>query len=428
MKKTSHWIPLIATLLLTTVSCEKELFDQDIYNEFVDFQFMIDNVDREHMWCLTHSDTITLSTNKEEIYTVQILTANPYTSAEAEIAAEGTIYLNKQQTGYEATLAYTLPIVQNQAFIAIKDVAGTYLGVAPFTIGTDAIDLDQLAFEKRGTMNPTKRQTFSYVFDDGYPIPADFDYNDMVLRISKEYSKLSYQLYLTVSLEAVGTNKSYAGAIQLVGVNYDDVESVEIVDGTPMDEGYPFVRAALNSDKSLIKGRHGEAVVRLFENAHWAMEKELDAMGSVWPYIYNTERTEQEGRSKNNIPAVTRTYRINFRSPNVARDLSFDQIDPFIVQEYNGGFWETHTYAYKFSETIHSIYNGKQSYYDNHISWSIIIPKSDFRYTVEGMSLGTYNVETGEVFGPYTSFAEWMKDHTQNNDWYLRIRYPQLLY
>ena len=79
MKKTSHWIPLIATLLLTTVSCEKELFDQDIYNEFVDFQFMIDNVDREHMWCLTHSDTITLSTNKEEIYTVQILTANPYT-------------------------------------------------------------------------------------------------------------------------------------------------------------------------------------------------------------------------------------------------------------------------------------------------------------------------------------------------------------
>jgi hypothetical protein len=32
------------------------------------------------------------------------------------------------------------------------------------------------------------------------------------------------------------------------------------------------------------------------------------------------------------------------------------------------------------------------------------------------------------LFGPYTSFADWVKDHTQNRDWYERPTYPQLLY
>ena len=75
-----------------------------------------------------------------------------------------------------------------------------------------------------------------------------------------------------------------------------------------------------------------------------------------------------------------------------------------------------------------SIYNGNASFYDNHISWSIVVPKRDFRYPVESMSMGTYNSETGEVFGPYTTFAEWMRDHTQNNDWYLHPKFTQLLY
>ena len=97
-------------------------------------------------------------------------------------------------------------------------------------------------------------------------------------------------------------------------------------------------------------------------------------------------------------------------------------------QSLTGFVRAIHTYRYKFAETLKSIYNGKESYYDNHVSWSIVIPKADFRYPIEGMSLGTYNSTTGETFGPYTSFADWMRDHTQNQEWYVSPNNPQYLY
>jgi LruC domain-containing protein len=194
-----------------------------------------------------------------------------------------------------------------------------------------------------------------------------------------------------------------------------------------MDAGYMLRRMTIDSDKTLLRGRHGEAVINLFECGHWVVNHELNSVGNVQTLFYNTEKEDRENYSAT-VPPVTRTYRVNFKNRAVARDVSFDMIDPFIVQEYNGGLWEIHTYRYKFDETLNSIFNGKSSYYDNHVSWAIVVPQRDFRYPIERMSLGTYNSELGETFGPYTSFADWMKDHTANNDWYLNIRYPQLLY
>lgn len=46
-------IPLLfatAAMLMATTSCNKNQFDQEIYNEEVSIQFMIDNVDKQHDW------------------------------------------------------------------------------------------------------------------------------------------------------------------------------------------------------------------------------------------------------------------------------------------------------------------------------------------------------------------------------------------
>lgn len=413
-------------VLLGITACEKEKFNQNVYNQVVDYMFMVDNMDRNHDWCLTHSDTVTLYTRSEDIYSVQVLTNNPYLSEQAEIAAQGTCFLNSSKTMFSATLAFTVPLTQTQVYLATKDKAGNYLGITPFVFGTDSIDLDKQVYQ-HGIINEPKLQTFTYLYEEGFPLPGDFDFNDLVLRISKIYTDLSYQLDLQVSIDAVGASKSYAAALQLVGVSYDDIESVTILEGKPMDAGYTLRRMTIASDKTLLRGRHGEAVINLFESGHWAVNPKLNSVGNVQTLFYNTEREDRENYSAT-VPPVTRTYRVNFKSRAVARDVSFDMIDPFIVQEYNGGLWEIHTYRYKFDETLNSIYNGKASFYDNHVSWALVVPQRDFRYPIERMSLGTFNSELGETFGPYTSFADWMKDHTANNDWYLNIRYPQLLY
>lgn len=418
---------VLAAAVMTLFSCEKEQFDQNLYNELVDYQFLIDNVDKEHDWCLTQSDTVTILTSNYDIYAVQVLTYNPFLTDNAEIAAEGVCYQNKQNTGYEATLAYTLPVVQEQAYIAAKHRDGSYMGVVYFPVGIDTVDLDIEVMQTTGTFVEPTQQTFTYLFEEGFPLPGDFDFNDLVLRVSKSATNLSYQVDLKVTVDAVGAERSYAAALHLAGIKYDDVESVEILEGEPMDVGYPLRRMTIDSDKTLLKSRNGEAVINLFESGHYVMNHQLNEVGSIQLLDYNTTKVVKEGTS-DIVPTVSRTYRISFKNRDVSRNLTFDQIDPFLIQDYNGGLWEIHTYRYKFDEVLKSVFNGKTEFYNNHISWGIVIPKGDFRYPVEGMSLGTYNSKTGETFGPYTRFADWMKDHTQNQDWYKWIAYSQLLY
>jgi hypothetical protein len=66
--------------------------------------------------------------------------------------------------------------------------------------------------------------------------------------------------------------------------------------------------------------------------------------------------------------------------------------------------------------------------YNNNVSWALVVPKRDFRYPIEGMPLSTYNSELDATFGPYDTFAEWMKNHQVSVDWYLNVTRPQLVY
>ena len=122
------WL-LVATLLGIITSCEKEQFDKEAYNEYVDYEFMIDNMDRSHDWNLTKSDTITIIA-PATIKAVQILTGTPYGGNEVEIAAEGVCY------GDETTLAYTIPSIQTKLYLAALSPDGKYLGVTPFDFKT----------------------------------------------------------------------------------------------------------------------------------------------------------------------------------------------------------------------------------------------------------------------------------------------------
>ena len=412
---------ILATAMLTGwTACEKEKFDQDIYNQYVDYEFMIDNMDRTHDWKLTKSDEVTVLTSGY-VLEVQVLTDNIYTSNTAEVAAQGVCYDNK------ATLGYSIPISQEQLYLGVIGMDGSYMGVVPFKYGTKTIDLTTSTFEQGSQITNPTAQTFTYLFEDNFPEPGDFDYNDLVLRVSKGYDNVSYNIYLTVKVEAVGTAKQIAAAIHLGGVQYDDITQVELVSNEKLDEGYPLPRNFINSNELLLRGRNGEAVLNLFEDAHWSLLKNRDDNGSIMRMRLNTSRDETEGfTAKANPQSVT--YLISFKSREKARSLTFDNIDPFILEEYNGSIWEIHTYYYKFNDVLKNIFRGNASLYDNHISWCVTVPQSDFRYPVEGMSIGTYNSETEGVYGPYDGFAYWIQNHISNTDWYKHPTRPQLLY
>lgn len=105
MKK--YFLFISAALLLCMTSCKKEQFDQELYNQYVDYEFMVDYMDKGHDWNLVKSDTVTITTGSE-VQKVQILTANNFETDDAEIAAEGVCHEG------ETTLAYTLPLYQTR--------------------------------------------------------------------------------------------------------------------------------------------------------------------------------------------------------------------------------------------------------------------------------------------------------------------------
>lgn len=425
MKK-NYFFLCLAVFALSLTSCNKELFDQEQYDELVDNQFMIDNADPNHDWCLTKNDTLLIKAPDADIYRVQVLTADPYLVQGSEIAADGVCY------NAEAQLTYTVPDVTTMLYLAALDVNGNYLGVAPFTYGSKSLVVTKASLIKSNVIYPPVPQTFTYLYESTFPIPDDFDYNDLVLRISKSYTTLSTQVDLKVAVVAAGTANPFAAAIYLGGVNYDDVMSVEILDGDPMDEGYSFQRSLITQSGTLIKGRNGEAVIRLFEHVHWVFNKQLTDMGAIEGIKYNTSHEVKEHVSAE-IEPVVRTFRITCKTREVARSITFDRIDPFLVcntkydQVMDAGIWEIHTYQYKFTGILRDCFTDKNAY-DNHVSWALVIPKGDFRYPLEGVSMCTYQKEIDATFGPYEGFANWLKNHLTNHDWYLHVTREQLLY
>lgn len=421
MKQKHVLLALAAFMVMSLGSCkEKELFNKEIYDEMVDFKFMVDNMDRSHDWQLIKNGSVKVKT-PDNVSRLQVLTADPYSSPKAEIAAE------VGDVDGQATMNYCIPIITDMLYLAALASDGTYLGVVPFQYGTREIDLRGVTLQNSGQLRTITPQTFSYLYEANFPEPDDFDYNDLVLRISKHYTSDPTQVLLTVKVEAVGIQKQVAAAVQLAGFKYEDVASVSILGGDIMDKDYPLPRRYINSDLQLMRGRGGQAVISLFEDAHWVMKKEKESDGSIFRRVLNTSKIETEYYSSFADP-VTATFCISFKSEELAQKLTFDKIDPFVVEEYKGGLWEVHTYPHKFDEVLKDIYRGHASSYDNHVSWCLTVPEGDFRYPVENMSLGTYSSETGAVFGPYGNFARWMQDHTSYQDWYLNPTIPQQLY
>ena len=419
-------IPLLfatAAMLMATTSCNKNQFDQEIYNEEVSIQFMIDNVDKQHDWNLTKSDTITVRVPDSRIYSIQILTENPYTSKTSEIAAEGVPYDNV------ATMAFTIPVTQSTVYIAALNSEGNYIGVTSFTYGEEEVVVRMTELDNSGTFHKPTSQTFTYLYESTFPSPDDFDFNDCVLRISKNQPNLANPtaVNLRVTLAAVGAGELYAGAIQLDGVKYSDVEKVEIIGGRNFDDGYPIDPATFIKNKDVLQqGKNGSAVIRMFECAQYAISKKQDYAGDIAIIRYNTAHTDRENYSAT-VDPITITYRITFKNRDVARLFTFDRIDPFIIHQYNIGHFEVHTYAHKFDLCISNLDTNLKAY-DNHISWAVVIPKGDFRYPIENMPLSTFSTLTGSAFGPYDGFATWMGNHLISRDWYLTPTRPQLLY
>lgn len=402
-------------MLTTTTGCRKIEINNEQIKEIILGEFPIDTIDSRHDWNLVQQMMVGVKVDvpgENYINKVQILTGNPY-QGETEVMAE-----KFAQSGDRVTLTFEMPIIESNFWVAAVNHSGKYY-VMPSN-NRDEFSFTGSDVISNGVLHSPVPQTFTYLFEEDLPMPGDFDFNDVVLRISKENPSANI-LKLKVRLDAVGANKKVGAAIRLQGIRYEDVESVTIDEGKRFDENYPAYRNFIDNEAILTKGNDESAVINLFDDAHWSLNSSVKD-GFIPRLCYNTTKYVKENESAI-VDAQTRTYTIVAKdNKDILTYVTLSNIDPFIIENYNSINIEVHTYKYKHTQVLWK-FQSNQPTDDGHLVWALLIPSASFRYPVEGIPIGRYR--NGEIFGAYNrynhSFGQWGRNKDNSKDWW---KYP----
>ena len=412
----------ILFMIIAGAACNKNVYDQEADQRWRDSISPVDSVDAQHTWILTATKTLMVTTpDTGSIKMVKILTANPRETGDAEVVGEAYA-----SAGKTVTMSVTYSNRLTTLYAAAVDSSDYYTitRFEPDVTSTLNFGSPVLVHEKMPYVPQPQKHT--YCFEQQYRLNGDydFDYNDVVMRISQERTGEKEMQY-HVQLAAVGETQQMAAAIQLVGFTFDDIESVKTVDSlsfnTTNGKDVPDQILTLSKNKDFfVKGRNNEAVLNLFVDAHWATGDLLEEdFGLMKRKLYNVSKSS-DGDYQVMVPRTV-TYIVTFKSADKLNMASMDRLDPFMYYGFNGANFEIHLYQYRYNQTL----NAYPPSAVKTLPWALCIPSSTFRWPLEGINMG-FIMKESHTFGAYPnmphSFGEWSMDHTRATDWY---EYPQ---
>ena len=414
MRKSLIYTIIEGVSVMAMVSCDKNVYNEETHGELIHYYSAVDSVDQQHMWQLSQTKSLRYQVPSGSSYELlQVYTADPLTNSKAELMNQ--IYVSSGQSG---VLSVSVPYQLTTLYAALVDASGN-LAVTSFSSSQSSVDFTNVT---TGTaVSSFTPQTYTYLFEENYPEPGDYDYNDVVLRVSHQRTSEN-QITIKVTISAVGAAKQIAGCIRLVGYRYQDIDSIYTTTGKSFNDGINTQMLYFHKDTDfLIEGRNHEAVLNLFCDAHWAMAFNLSAdYGLFQRKKYNVSTSTSDDYQLRSTRTLS--YVVTFKDGSTLDNFTFDTLDPFIITDYNAGTWETHTEQFKSAQVLHEYF--VPSFKD--LPWALMVPQADFLYPLEGTEIGyRKKTESGTVamFGAYTtighSFGEWAEDHNSYLDWYL---------
>lgn len=270
--------------------------------------------------------------------------------------------------------------------------------------------------------------SFRYCFEDNFPDAGDYDFNDVVLTVTPKLNDKT--LTIKVSLDAAGATENVAAAIRLISLKSTDLEEYTVTQGfaSPEDAGGLGSYDNIDTRETFLKedqkpNNTSNMVIVLFKDAHWAINPQKTSTGAVERTFFNTVKPGDY--YERNVDVKTATYKLVFKDADKAKTMLAENLyDVFIVEPYNGAYWEVHTVQNGF-KTDQVITNrkpepGYSNAYGSNKPWAIMVP-GDFKYPYEWQIIGTRS--SGVLSGAYQtaghSFAEWAENSEDATDWYL---------
>lgn len=409
MRKTHFLLFSLAALLAAaSVSCSTHLYDEDIYRQLIHYYSPVDSVDQRHEWQLTTNQSFRINANTgSNIQQAMILSEDPLTSSEAEVMNKTTV-----KSGGSVVLTVSVPMTKSTLYAALVDGSGNYY-VTSFNTSVREVSFSNATVGKPSyTPSP---QTFTYLFEENFPEPGDYDYNDLVLRIATERTG-EKEVTVHVTIAAVGGDYQMVGGIRLIGYRYQDIDSIKTTTGETFNENVPQGSLyVFDKTDNLLKGRNNEAVMNLFVDAHWAMAFNVSAdYGLFQRKKYNV--SSSTGGDYQLRTTRTLSYVVYFNKSDGLNNFTLDSLDPFIVTVYSGTNWETHTDEYRAAQVMFEYPSSDVK----DLPWALRVPSKDFYYPLEGIEIGFK--KNGAMFGAYMteghSFGEWAENYMDCLDWY----------
>ena len=404
----------IATIM-GMASCNKNVYDEDVHKELIHYYSSVDSVDQQHMWQLSETRALRYQIPSGNYKQLRVYSGNPLSDSKAELMNQ--IYVSGGQSG---ALSINVPYQLSTIYVALVDTSGN-LTVTSISSSMSPLSTDFSDVTTGQAITSHKPQTYTYLFEENFPEPGDYDYNDVVLRVSQQRTAED-EITIGVTVSAVGAAKQIAGCIRLVGYRFQDIDTVYTTTGESFNDGINTQTLYFHKDTDLlIEGQNHEAVLNLFCDAHWAMAFNLSADYGLFQRKKYNVSTSIDDDYQIRAPR-TISYVIKFKDSSTLNHFTFDILDPFIITDYNQGTWETHTEQFKSAKVLHDYYVA--SFKD--LPWALMVPQADFLYPLEGTEIGyRKRLESGAVAmsGAYTtighSFGEWAENHNSFLDWYL---------
>ena len=410
------WVTLCCMIMVS--GCVRNQFDQQRYEEIVEEESPTPNVDENHDWMMSTIMTLVVDpSGVDNVNLVRIFTDNPAETDFAEVVDEA--YSSGDN---KIVMNISYPIRLETLYAAAVDSEDYYTIVSFNPNSSSSINFANPIVKHQKMPYHYLYQTYEYLYEEEYPQPGDYDFNDVVLRISMERSS-DIQLRFNVQLAAVGGTKQMGAAIRLAGYKYNEIESVKTVDNASFDitgvGELPDMYRTMIQDKSLLQqSMNGEAVLNLFADAHWATgDRIISDNGSITRKRYNVsyEKSDDYGTF---YPREI-TYIVTFKNGVDISSLTLDGLDPFIIEEYNGNKYEVHTHHYAKAQVL---YPNPSS--DAHsLPWAFCVPYDKFYWPLHAVAIGFQAKSKRYSYGAYPylgrSFGEWAADRTKCLDWYL---------
>ena len=405
----------VSVLIGTGVSCKKEMFDAAIYDTLVKIKSPVDSVDPNHKWELTTSKYIIVTANAGTgTRQVQIFDDNPMFSESAQIIAQ----LDMAE-GDRIGLSISYPNILTTLYAAAKDSLGTYT-LTKFNPNDRDVDFSNPIVSGHTLTNTFRPQYYAFCFEQEFPEPGDYDYNDVVMHIALERAN-PREMYFHVRLAAVGGDQQLAGCLRLPDFKYEEIDTAYTIGNQTFNKDIPDqVMVVQQEHDLLLKGLKDEPILNLFADAHWATGDIMNEnYGMFKRKQYNVTKTSSTDAQL--IVPREITFVLKFKTDIRANGITLDNIDPFVLHQYNGAKMEIHTYNYRHVKALHE-YN----YTDvDNLPWALLIPYSSFCHPLHGVNMGFRMKDSSSsiLFGAYSqqghSFGEWSMNRNKCLDWYM---------